>query len=294
MSFAAAACYNFFFLPPYGTLTLSDPQDWITLIAFLTVGVVGARLSQRARDEAVARAEAVEEIARSEAAKENERLRTLILDSITHELRTPLTSIKGAATTLLSNEKGVSEADRRELLTIVDEESDRLNRLISQAVEMAELASNKVRLRVDLFSVADLIAQTREACAWVVKTHPMSAHVEAELDMQGDAELLRKALCNLVENAAKYSPANAGIAISASRVGKNVLLSVADRGVGVAPEEQTKIFDRLYRVRAGTAKVSGTGMGLAITRAIAEAHGGKLSMVSQVGEGSVFTMTLPG
>ena len=417
ISVTATACYNYYFLPPVGTFTVSDPQNWLALFAFLATAIIASRLSQRARDEAeearsrqrelevlfrlsrellqsdsftalvssapeavasvtaargclvyllegdrlyqagaeavsdielphlrkvseelsgarlegdqvqvplrtgvrptgllalrgvalsqdtanaigslvsvaIDRAQALESLARGEAVKESERLRTLMIDSITHELRTPLTSIKGAATTLLGGAVGAD--DSRELLTIIDEESDRLNRLVSEAVEMAQLDAQQVQMHFQPVSVLQLIADAREHCGWVDESHPVRVEVPATLEVRADAPVLQKVLCNLLENAAKYSSPGAPITISAERQGTTVAISIADRGIGIDSEEQGLIFERFYRAGRQAGVTPGTGMGLAISRAIVEAHGGTITLTSQVGQGSVFTVRLPG
>lgn len=416
ISVAATACYNFFFLPPVGTFTISDPQNWLALFAFLVTAIVASRLSQRARDQAsearsrqqelevlfrlsrellqtesvaalvssmpsavasvtgarsgilylmdgdrvyragseegseieiphlrelsttlsavkygadevqmplrtgvrpkgllvlrgvslsektseaisglisisMERAQALENVARGEAAKETERLRTLMIDSITHELRTPLTSIKGAATTLLA--VGMEQASSRELLTIIDEESDRLNRLVSEAVEMAQLDAQQVQMHFEAVNVLRLIEQARQACAWVEEEHPIRVNVPATLEIKADAGFLQKVVCNLLENAAKYSRPATPITLSAEERGRMIAVSVADRGIGIDSAEQPLIFERFYRARSHGEGTAGTGMGLAISRSIIEAHGGSIEVRSQPGQGSVFTFTIP-
>src|SRR6185437_12995007 len=133
---------------------------------------------------------------------ESERLRTLMIDSITHELRTPLTSIKGAATTLLA--LGAEPESTRELLTIIDEESDRLNRLVSEAVEMAQLDAQQVQMHIAPVNVRHLLEQACETCSWVEEEHPVTINVSAAIQINADADFLKKVICNLLENAAKY------------------------------------------------------------------------------------------
>ncbi|MEO7030213.1 MAG: ATP-binding protein [Acidobacteriaceae bacterium] len=241
---------------------------------------------------ALDRAQALEDVARSEANKEGERLRTLILDSITHELRTPLTSIKGAASTLLSTQ-GIGESDRRELLTIVDEEADRLNRLVGEAVEMAQLEAQEVHMNFAPVSVADIVKQAQQSCAWASPTHPVSIELAPLPKVSADPEMVVKVLCNLLDNAAKYSNPNSPIFVSAEQKDGFIFISVADRGVGIDPIEQSLIFDRLYRSRIQNGSTSGTGMGLAISRAIIESHHGSITVTSQPEHGSVFTFSLP-
>jgi two-component system sensor histidine kinase KdpD len=239
----------------------------------------------------IERAQALESVARGELLKQSERLRTLMIDSITHELRTPLTSIKGAATALLSGQ--IKPEDDRELLTIIDEESDRLNRLVSEAIEMAQLDAQKVQMHFGSVSVSELIRDARQTCSWVEEQHPMRADISEDLHVRADPVFLQKILCNLVENAAKYSKSGTPITISAEKQTETITISVADRGIGIDASEQTLIFERFYRARSQADGISGTGMGLAISRAIAEAHGGDITVTSQRGYGSVFTVTIP-
>ena len=236
------------------------------------------------------RAQALESVARGEAAKESERMRTLMIDSVTHELRTPLTSIKGAATTLLTSQ--VRDEDRQELLTIIDEEADRLNRLVAEAVEMAQLDAQQIQMHFSPVPVWKLIDEARLSCALVEEQHRVSVNVPGNLEVVGDAAFLQKVLCNLLENAAKYSLPGTPITVTAEKRDSQVAVSVADRGMGIDPAEQTLIFERFYRARSDTG-TPGTGMGLAISRSIVEAHGGKLYVTSQSGRGSVFTFELP-
>jgi two-component system sensor histidine kinase KdpD len=230
-------------------------------------------------------------VARGEAVKESDRLRTLMIDSITHELRTPLTSIKGAATTLL--ESDVAAAERRELLSIIDEESDRLNRLVSEAVEMAQLDAQQVQLHFTSVGVRGLIQDVLQSLSWVQEHHDVRIEAPRDLTIRADANLLAKVIANLIENAAKYSRTETPITITAAGTGEKVVISIADRGIGVDSAEQTLIFERFYRGRSGHSGSAGTGMGLAISRAIAEAHGGEITVVSQAGQGSVFNVILP-
>ena len=242
---------------------------------------------------AIDRAQALENAARSEAAKESERMRSLMLDSITHELRTPLTAIKASATTMLSSPL-LSSDDHQELLTVIDEETDRLNRLIAQAVEMAKLDTQEVQMDLRPTSVEDVVRQSVHACAMQLAARPLTVSIEPNLQkVLAEATWLQKVICNLMENAAKYSPPGSPVDVTAAEDGDQVLIRVADKGPGIDPAEQSLIFEKFYRGRAQASRLPGTGMGLAISRAIVEAHRGTIGVSSTIGQGSTFTVSLP-
>ena len=238
------------------------------------------------------RAQALEDVTRGEAAKESERLRSLMIDSITHELRTPLTAIKAAASTLLLP-KTLEQAEERELLTVIDEESDRLNQLVSEAVEMAQLDTKEVHMTFASTSVSAVVEKALANCSSLLDARAVKVDLPTLPAVKADADYITKVLTNLIENAAKYSPAGTPICISAERRGGMVSVSVADRGMGIDLSEQGLIFERFYRASVPSQQTWGTGMGLAISRAIIEAHHGTLAVTSQLGEGSVFSFTLP-
>lgn len=241
----------------------------------------------------IERAEALEDSARSKAAKETERLRTALLDSVTHELRTPLTSIKASISSLLS-QQALDAPAQKEMLTIIDEESDRLNRLIEQAVEMSQLDANKVQLDLKPQSIAGLIYVAVEQCRADFPSRDFRVSLSSFLpNVLADKSWIEKVLANLLGNAAKYSPIDQPIFIAADPQKNMLAISVADRGAGIDPMEQGLIFDKFYRGQGQRSRVSGTGMGLAICRAIIAAHGGTIGVTSQLGHGSVFTFTLP-
>ena len=241
----------------------------------------------------IERAEALETSARSEAAQETERLRTALLDSVTHELRTPLTSIKASITVLLS-QPALDPAAEKELLTVIDEESDRLNHLIEQAVEMAQLDAQKVHLERKALQVADLIQPAITQCRLTCPKREFRVSLSNSLPpVLADPAWIGKVLANLLGNAVKYSPPDQPIFVTADPQGDMLAINVADRGAGIDPLEQGMIFDKFYRGQGQRSRVSGTGMGLAIARAIVNAHGGTIGVTSQLGHGSVFTFTLP-
>ncbi|HLJ23164.1 MAG TPA: DUF4118 domain-containing protein [Candidatus Acidoferrales bacterium] len=418
MSFVAAITYNFYFLPPVGTLTIADPQNWVALVTFLATSILASDLSSRARNQAaeanrrrheverlyrfsqrllsagnpiellnaiprqivdtfevgaaalflsdkqkvyrsgmnlpqldaaflkavvareelqidtehsvcftplrlgsrilgsmgisgpvlsresleamgtliavaVERAHAIEMVGKTEAAREGERLKSALLDAITHDFRTPLTSMKASVTTLLSP-ANLDGGQRDELLHIIDEECDRLNRLVGEAAEMARLEAGEVKLQMESVRVDDLIAGALDVCKGVLGTRPIRLELKnPDLAVRADVARAKEVLVHLIQNANLYSSADHAITISAEEREQFVQFSVADQGPGIGEAELGLIFDKFYRGADQRYRVQGTGMGLPIAKAIVEAHGGTIGVISQVEHGSVFSFTLP-
>jgi two-component system sensor histidine kinase KdpD len=265
-----------------------------------SLGVSGSRLSRETLDAmssliaiAIERVRAVENLSRTEAARESEQLRSVLLDSVTHEFRTPLTAIKASVTSLLSSSE-LDKAQEQELLTVINEESDRLNRLVGEAAEMAQLDANKVELHLAPQPIRDALDAAIEGSKTLLGTHPVEIRLPGDLPLvRMDEARIREVLMHLLENAAKYSPAEAPIQITGEARNRMLMTSVSDRGAGIDDFEQALIFDKFYRGRNQRMTVQGTGMGLAIAKAIVEAHGGTIGVTSQLGHGSVFYFTLP-
>jgi two-component system, OmpR family, sensor histidine kinase KdpD len=416
-SIAAALCLNFFFLPPVGTFTIADTQNWVALLAFFTTSVIASNLSERARRKtaeaqerrrdverlytltqqllvaenvlellkmiphfvaetfdgqeaavyvtakdqiyrsdpdrhdlsadqlkdavqgelrfdptrllgvfplrlgartvgsfgifgalpsretmeavgsliatAIERANAVERLTRTEASRESERLRSALLDSVTHEFRTPLTAIKASITTLLSDAR-LDEEQQRDLMAVINEESDRLNRVIGEAVEMAQLDAREVRLNLQPQQIGQVIQAALSESKNALADHRVEVRLPQSLPSAVmDFDRIKKVLQHLLENAAKYSSTGSSIFISAEVKNHRLITSVADRGAGIDDLERSMIFDKFYRGQGQRYRVQGTGMGLAIVKAILEAHGGRIEVTSQLGHGSVFSFGLP-
>jgi len=269
------------------------------------MGVSGSVLSRQTLEAigslvaiAIERAGAVEKLSRAEAARESEQLRSVLLDSVTHEFRTPLTAIKASVTSLLGSSNHSPEShspeERQELLTIINEESDRLNRLIGEAAEMAQLDANKVEFRFESAPIGPAVEEALDELKQLLVQHPVEVRIPAGLpNARMDSARVKEVLVHLIENAAKYSPAGAPIRITAEAKGETLNISVADRGPGIDDFEQSLVFEKFYRGRNQRVQVHGTGMGLAICKAIVEAHDGHLGVTSQLGHGSVFYFSLP-
>jgi len=285
----------------------TDESRGVTLAPILlgtrpigAVGIAATGTSPEALDAvcglaaiAIERAGAVETLTRVEASRESERLRNALLDSVAHELRTPLTSITAAITTLRSN-AALDASQCGEMMQVIEEEAARLNRLVGQAMEMATLEAHDIRLDKQLHSIREAVDQALEAVQPQLRTHPVDVRLPDSLPpVEMDLERIGKVIQHLLENAAKYSAEGSPIFISAEVRKHQLVTSIADRGVGIDDLERMMIFDKFYRGQGQRYRVQGTGMGLAIAKAIVEAHGGSIEVTSQPSQGSVFSFCLP-
>jgi two-component system sensor histidine kinase KdpD len=268
-----------------------------------TVGalaVTGYELSRETLDAlgslvglAIERARALEALSKHRAEQEHERLRAALLDSVTHEFRTPLTSIKASVTTLLSGAT-LDDQGKRELLTVIDEETDRLNRLVGEAAEMAQLDAGMFQLDLRPHSIQDALQPALEDAQSSLENHPVEIVTPSDLpNVRMDVQRIREVLMHLLENAGKYSASGTPIKVTTEVNGDRLVVSIADRGPGIDPFEQSLIFEKFYRGQHQRYAAPGTGMGLAIAKVIVEAHGGTIGVVSQLGNGSVFSFSLP-
>jgi len=288
--------------------TLDGPENFHAMALMLglrPVGALGWRSTRFSREIAAAvsaqvaivltRSIAIEASTRMEAAREGERLRTALIDSLTHELRTPLTSIRAAATTLLQAD-GLDEAGRIDLASIVDEEAARLDRLIGDAVEMAEIDADVVQVRLVPQHPRALLEQAVEESHKILGSHRVKIDVEG-LDEPAwfDPHLLGRVLRHILENAAAHTPSGSHITLSSRRVEDRLEFGVEDDGPGIDALDLPLIFEKFYRGRKSASRkgYKGTGMGLAITRAILTAHGGGIEASSTPGKGTSFRFWVP-
>jgi two-component system, OmpR family, sensor histidine kinase KdpD len=241
---------------------------------------------------ALERAAAMDRFSRVEAARESERLRSALLDSVTHELRTPLTAIRAAATSLAS-QPSLGENERQEMFGIIDEESARLDRLIGQAVEMAQLDTDGIVVHLKRQPLREIIDLVLEDCHALLRGHPVSVDLPSDMPpVLLDAELIRRVLRHLLENAGRYSPPGSPVQVSGALRGDRLAISVIDQGQGIDQSEQGYIFDKFYR-GSRHRMLHGTGMGLAIVKAILRALGGGIEVVSRPGQGATFNFWVP-
>ena len=411
-SIVATACFNLFFLPPVGTLTIADPQNWIALLAFLVTAIVASQMSGRARRrniEALARQRDLERLytlsralllssdrpsirtmiarhiadafdlqavavydhhsdtvswggpsglrpldttlrgvarrgepsldpsgmrvlaiglggvpigslalldpglsdtvlqsivnlaaiglerargheltARAEAAQQSGELRATTLDALAHEFKTPLTSMKAAASDLRTS---IPEGRNHELVLIVDEELDRLQALVSDAVQMLRVDAGDFVLHRQRCNVAQIVEATLRAFQARLDGHSVLNRVPDSLSIDADRDLLGLALRQLLDNAVKYSPATSTIGIAAAGENGGGWITVRDSGPEIPPRECERIFERFYR-GSDAHGIPGTGLGLTIVRQIAQAHGGTATVTSSE-RGTEFTLSLP-
>jgi two-component system, OmpR family, sensor histidine kinase KdpD len=417
-SIAAMLCFNFFFLPPIGTFTIADPQNWVALFAFLATSLTASQLSARAKRrtqetidrqheieklyslsrallltettrpmpqqivqqiaqtfeftavalyernndevyraaedempgvEAKLRAAALrstasfdkisgltvtpvrlggqpigslairgsslsdaalqsllnliaigleralsqEAVTRAEVARRSEELKSTLLDAIAHEFKTPLTSIKAVTTDLLSDPANSLAHHQRELVTIADEGTDRLSKLVTDAIQLARIEGGKFRLNREVHFPSSLISTALRQMKPLMEGREITASTADDLPLvRVDAELIHIVITHLLDNALKYSPPGSPILVGARSSDEGVTIFVADRGPGITDLEQSRIFDKFYRGR-NEQNLKGTGMGLAIAREIIAAHGEEIWVASEPGRGSEFCFSLP-
>ena len=264
------------------------------------LGLAGCDLSRESLEAigslvaiSIERANTVDKLTKSEAARESDRLRSVLLDSVTHEFRTPLTSIKASAETLLSD-IALEESQRKELLQVINEESDRLNRLVGEAGEVAQLDAHQLQFTFETHHIREGIERGIKNSQGALRQHTVQVLVPSNLrPVRMDIDRITEVLTHLLDNAGKYSPPNTPICVTAESKGSDLIVSVADHGPGIDQVEQEMIFEKFYRGRDQRMIIQGTGMGLPIAKAIVELHGGKIGLTSQLGRGSVFYFSLP-
>ena len=230
---------------------------------------------------------------RAEAARQSDELKSTLLDALAHEFKTPLTSIKAASTALLSS-RGLSGDQQHELISVVDEEAERLSILVTEAIQMARIEAGRVVLRRENYVLRDLVESVLDKLRPAVEDRTLEVKIADGLpEIWADGELIEVALRQLIDNALKYSPPGSPVSVTAEPRDGRVIVSVADRGPGIPEAEQARIFEKFYRAEASRHQIPGAGLGLVIAREIIHAHGGEIWVESQLGEGSVFRFSLP-
>jgi two-component system, OmpR family, sensor histidine kinase KdpD len=420
-SVAALVCFNFFFIPPVGTLTIADPQNWVALLVFLAVSLVASNLSSVARaraeeamarrdevarlfdlsrdillmtesreaipalarlvgrrfdldyiaiclphgagwnvseagslmlplDEAqltvamksgeaqrtieagrwvvrlvplrfgarpigllavagrpvepgtldalggvaaiaIERAQFLEERKSAELARQSEELKSALLASLGHDLRTPLTAIRVAAANLQAS--WLTDEERRDQSTLVLTEVERLTRLFQNILEMARIDAGAVGTDLRWAHPSEIIAGARDQVVHTLGQHEVAVEIDTECMVRVDPRLTAAALAHLLENAAQYSPSGSPIFVRAAVTDEGFVLSVRDSGPGISVEDMPHLFDRFYRGKVATPRVSGTGMGLSIARGLLAVERGRIRAENYPGGGAQFTIVVP-
>jgi two-component system sensor histidine kinase KdpD len=254
--------------------------------------VVGATLSEAGLQAvaqlggiAIERARAQEATSHAEATRQNEQLKATLLDALAHEFKTPLTSIKAAITSLLTNSG--KDPVERELLTVADEEADRLTTLLTRTIEVARIEAGHVKLHRTASSVGTLVAEALEQLKRFCEGRDVRVSIPEDLPQaNADPGMVVMVLRLLLDNALKYAAPSAAIAISAERLDDNVVVHVSNDGPGIDPRELSAIFQKFYRGKEVRSRIPGTGLGLTIAREIVATHGGELTVSSVPGSSS--------
>jgi two-component system, OmpR family, sensor histidine kinase KdpD len=241
---------------------------------------------------ALERARLAEEAQRAELRAETERLRNSLLSSVSHDLRTPLSSITGAATTLLDQGSRLDANTQRELLESVRDEAERLNRLVQDLLEMTRLESGTLRLHRDWHSLEEVVGAALRRLGKRLADRTLDIRLPPDLPLVlMDDLLVEQVLVNLLDNVAKYTPAGSPVKIAATASNERVTVEIADRGPGLSPGDEDRVFDKFFRGAGSTER--GAGLGLAICRGIIEAHGGRIWAHNLPEGGVAFFVVLP-
>jgi two-component system sensor histidine kinase KdpD len=244
---------------------------------------------------AIERVLLVEDMDRVKRSVESDRLRSALLTSISHDLKTPLASVLGAASTMRDLSGGLSEPEKRDLLATVIDESERLNRFIANLLDMTKLESGAVVPNTAPHDVSEIVGSALRRAGKILVHHKVSLELATDLPMlELDAVLFEQALFNLLDNAAKYAPADTTISIRGLRDKDWVSLQITDEGAGIPPAELESVFDKFYRAQKGDHVRPGTGLGLAIARGFVEAMHGTISASNRTDRsGAMLTVRLP-
>ena len=292
--------FNFFFLPPYHTFTIADPQNWIALAVFfitaLAVGQLSARATHQAEQAEAGRVEirrlyedlrdAFERASETEALKRSERLKSALLDAVTHDIRTPLTSIKASATLLLEDRESTEPIEKlgadeqHTLLQVITHGADRLDHFVEGIVDLARIEAGDMKLYRNWGAVEDIIDAALAQAEPLTRQHEIKIVITEELPaIQVDARAVAEVIYTLLDNASKYGPPGTLITIESKRgAGDAIEIAVEDQGAGIPFNLRERVFERFFRAATdGTdGRAGGIGMGLAIAKGIVEAHGGRI------------------
>lgn len=282
-SLVSLLCLNFFFIPPVGTFTVVDPENWVALFAFLTVSVVASHLSASARARESERRAA-------ELAHQRAELSSALLASLSHDLRTPLTAIRTAIDNLET--APLSEEQRREQARVASGQLDRLTRQFEEILDMARIEAGAVQARREWTTPAEVVEAGLSHAAPVLANRDLRVEAPDDIGVEVDPRLTSAALVHLLENAARYS-VDGPIVVRSWTEPEVLRIDVSDSGPGLQPSELDRLFEPFYRGERVRQRTPGSGMGLAITRGLLAAEGGRVWAVSPGPRGACFSIAIP-
>ena len=273
ISALAFLAFNFFSIPPYHTLAIGNPLDWLVLLVFLATALTSAELLHRAR--------------RESALREAARVKDELLAAVSHDIRTPLTSIRAMAHEISQ------DGDERGL--VIEEESIRLAQFVEDMLDLSRLRAGGLPVASAINAADDVVGAALQRVAGIAAGREIVARVEGEPLLAGRFDFTHtlRIVANLLENAIKYSPRDAAVELAVRREGDHLLFVVADRGPGLPPGEEEAVFSAFYRPRHAVPDARSAGLGLALARGLSELQQGALRYEPRPGGGSVFTLSLP-
>lgn len=291
---ASTLSFNYFFFAPVGTFTIAETHNWVSLATFLIAALVASTLSATAQERAriaVERAQFLEEREAAEVERQRGQLAATLLASLSHDLKTPLTVIR----TAVDNLRDTLPPDiRRAQADAAAAELSRLTRLFEDILDIARIDAAAIPVQREWVTPADIVDAALAHVRHAVDGHAIRVDAEQGRAVNLDARLASVALSHLIENAARYSPSDRDIVIDAQAGHDGITVTVTDQGPGLDPADINHLFDRFYRGRRAQQSAPGTGMGLAITRGLLQAIGGRVWAENAAGAGARFSMTIPG
>ncbi len=308
-SLASAVAFNFFHIPPIGTLDIAKGENWVALVVFLIAAVIASSLAEQSR----ARAREAERRRReanlavqaafalladrerlqaatieTEALRRSDEMKTALLRAVSHDLRSPLTAIIAAGEALTS--PGIEPDDRRVLAAAVTDEATRLSGLVDKLLDLSRLEAGQAHPRPDWCSIEEVVAAAVEDLG--ERGELVRISLDGDLPfVRADAAHLERALANLLENAIRFSGGEQSL-VRGRALGDRVVLRVVDRGPGIPPGDLEHVFEPFYQ-RPGDRPHEGSGLGLAIVRGLVEVNGGRVWAESVPGQGTTFVIELP-
>ena len=244
---------------------------------------------------AIERVELVRGMDEARVAAEGERLRSALLTSLSHDLKTPLASITGAATSLREYGERFDAKQRNDLVGMIEAEADRLGRFVANLLDMARVQAGAIELEHNAVDIGEVISTALDRCAGLLENHRAVVEVPVDFPMLLlDVVLFEQVLVNLIENAARYAPAESAVTLRVSQMPDRIIIEILDEGPGIPAEELERVFEKFHRVRERDRRPAGTGLGLAICRGFVEALGGTIRAANRSDRsGAVFTITFP-